>query len=156
MYQCLKSIGFKLVICGSISNIANKLIEKKKLSNIVVTGIVTNEELYSLIKHSYASLAPHHGSGIPIKLLEPLTIGTPVVSTWNTLTSLDNLKHCENIYAVKNINEICSALHELIVNKELYCRILENTRRVSQVLNYRVTAEKYLSIIKNVIQKSQI
>lgn len=149
----LKKHGYKLVISGSISNIATKYVEKMGLENTVVTGILPSDELYGLISNSYVSLAPHHGSGVPIKLVEALALKTPVITTQNALKTINGLKHCENIYAVESISKICYAIEELIVNKEIYSKIQSNVEKISKTLDYRILAEKYLATIKSVLEK---
>jgi len=149
----LKKHGYKLVISGSISNIATKYVEKMGLENTVVTGILPSDELYGLISNSYVSLTPHHGTGVPIKLVEALALKTPVITTHNALKTINGLKHCENIYAVESISKICYAIEEVIVNKEIYSKIQSNVEKISKTLDYRILAEKYLATIKNVLEK---
>lgn len=149
----LEKYGYVLVISGSISSTASKYIEKIRARNTVVTGVISSEELYSLITNAYAVLAPHHGSGTPIKLVEPLILCIPVITTRNSLKSIRELEHCRNIYAVNSIDEFCSAIEELIVNKELYFKILEGVKNISNTLNYLYNAEKFLEIIRSTVHK---
>lgn len=155
--KCSRELGereYKIAIGGSISSVAAKLLRKVSASNVVVTGVLSSEDLYSLIKSSYAVLAPHHGSGVPIKLVEPLVVGAPTITTENSLATIEGLQSGVNVYAVKSAEGLCSAMLELIDNEELYSRISSGVKSLAKDLSYASTAKRLALIFERVARAS--
>lgn len=145
--ECWRNIGsnkYKLVIGGSISPVARKLL-KNGIKGIVVAGFLSKDEVATLVKNSYVCLAPHHGHGVPIKLVEALLLGTPSITTANALETIRGLKHGYNIYAVENIGEICRAIRELMVNNSLYQDIKSGVAEFSRLLDPEELAHMFIN-----------
>ncbi|MET1159997.1 MAG: glycosyltransferase family 4 protein [Thermoprotei archaeon] len=142
--NALKDLGYKIVIGGSISPIAEKYIREGESDVVGVAGILSEAEKAGLIKKSYAVLAPHHGYGISIKLVEALALGVPVITTKNSLSTLKGLVKNKNVYVINSIDEICNSMIKLVRDKELYNTILEGARDMSRALDYRQLAKQML------------
>lgn len=148
----LAKYGYKLVIGGSISPYALKLIQRYGLAKdntIVVTGLLSRGEVRSLLEKAYACIAPHHGHGIPIKLVEALKLGVPTITTTNALNSLTGLKNKYNVYAVEDIHKLCKAILTLVSNKQLYENIRSNAIIISEKLNAINLAKHYVEVLFN-------
>ena len=152
--ECWRKINinkYKLVIGGSISPIAKRLLNKYYNKDIIVTGLLSKEEVIALTKNTYVCLAPHHGHGVPIKLVEALQLGVPAITTINALQSIKGLKDKDNVYTINNIDELCKAIEILAINKTLYVNIKEGVDRFSRNLNYRKITKMFINELASVI-----
>ena len=143
-WRNLRIQGYKLVIGGSISPIAERLLSRHNRDNIVVTGLLSREAISTLIKNAYAYIAPHHGSGVPIKLVEALQLGAPSITTANALQTIKGLKNKDNIYAINELNELCQAIKTLAKDENLYKKIKKGAKEFSKNLDYRKITDKFI------------
>ncbi|WFO74806.1 glycosyltransferase family 4 protein [Desulfurococcaceae archaeon MEX13E-LK6-19] len=150
----IREHGYKLVIGGSISPIARKLLDKytTKENNIVIAGLLSREEVTAITKNAYVCIAPHHGHGVPIKLVEALQLGVPVITTVNALNTLKGLKNKYNIYAIDNVNELCEAITLLMHDKELYNKIKYGAVEFSKELDHDKLASLFINEIYQIIR----
>ena len=150
-WRNLRIRGYKLVVGGSISPIAKKLLNKYYNKDIIVTGLLSKEEVIALTKYAYVYLAPHHGHGVPIKLVEALQLGVPAITTINALQSITGLKDKENVCTINNIDEICKAIEILAIDKTLYVNIKEGVNRFSRNLDYRKITKMFINELASMI-----
>lgn len=143
-WRALRIQGYKLVIGGSISPIAERLLSRHNRDNIVVTGLLSREAISTLIKNAYAYIAPHHGSGVPIKLVEALQLGAPSITTANALLTIKGLKNKDNIYAINDLDELCQAIKTLAKDENLYKKIKKGAKEFSKNLDYRNITDKFI------------
>lgn len=74
----------QLVICGTgpLESFVKDYVEKEKLENVVIKGLLTNKEVKDLMSESKALVLPTKWyEGFPMTMVEAFSVGTPVIGT---------------------------------------------------------------------------
>ena len=150
-WRNLRIRGYKLVVGGSISPIAKRLLNKYYNKDIIVTGLLSKEEVISLTKNAYVYLAPHHGHGVPIKLVEALQLGVPAITTANALESIRGLKDKVNVYAINDIDKLCEAMEVMAMDKTLHDNISKSVEKISKTLDYKKLTKIFIRELSSII-----
>ncbi len=145
----IKKYDMDLVISGSISKYAKKYTKQAK-----ILGVLSYQALNTLMKFAYLIIAPHHGNGTPIKVIEAIHNGTPVLTTKNVLYSLRELKEIEYELIGSNIYDFPKLIRSLINGVILYDEIRNKVKKLSKILNSRKLAKRYLEEIYKVAHSS--
>ena len=96
----------------------------KSNSSIEYIGFVDNP--YPIIAQAKGLIAPlFHGAGVKVKVIESLSLGTPVMGTDITFEGIDNINYCKDKNALINISslnfyEAISQLFSLSVRDKKY------------------------------------
>jgi len=97
---------------------------RHKSENIIINSSIENAHDY--IKNKEILFVPLlSGSGIRIKILEAMSIGTPVISTTQGANGIP-YTHNKNIIIADNPDDFADAIHKLIENKSWARKIGEN------------------------------
>jgi len=126
-----------------------RLSSKLEVVGVKAAGVLSGRELASLALGAWVHLAPHHGYGVPVKLVEALRLGKPVVATKNASWALEGLRSGVNIYLVENPRDSCRGLEELEGDGELYNTIALGAREYSKLLEPRRLASKLAGILRD-------
>lgn len=152
--NCCRNIwryGYKLVVGGSISPIAERILHKKGRGEAIIAGLLSKEDLTTLIMNAYAFIAPHHGYGVPIKLVEAIQLGVPVITTTNALYTIKGLRHGENVYAVNSIDYLCKAMDILARDNSIYSNIKKGIEEIAKVLNYKRLIKMFIKELSSTL-----
>lgn len=96
----------------------------KSNSSIEYIGFVDNP--YPIIAQAKGLIAPlFHGAGVKVKVIESLSLGTPVIGTDITFEGINNINYCKDKNALINISslnfyEAISQLFSLSVKDKKY------------------------------------
>ncbi|MCP4536932.1 MAG: glycosyltransferase [Chloroflexi bacterium] len=115
----------------------------QQTEGVTVTGYV--DSVIPYYEQSCLTLVPlRAGSGIRIKILESLALGRPVVSTTVGCEGL-HLTHNQNILVADTPADLAAQAVRLMVDTELWQRIVSNGRRqVEQVYDWRATGRQLI------------
>ena len=126
---------------------AGKGAEGKNDKMCVYMGFLPENELFTLIRHSYLVLAPilaKHESGIKTKVVNAISLGTPVLSTPAGVYGLEQ----EGLPAfVSCIDDFSSKLKELICNEDE----VKKMRELTKVYIKKFYTEKVMDKWKKII-----
>ena len=118
---------------------------KYKNKNTIINSRIDNAQSY--INNKEILFVPLlSGSGIRIKILEAMSIGTPVVSTTQGADGIP-YTHNENILIADNPSDFANAIHKLIENKSWARQIGENGKNlIKQNFSKKSIIEKWKKI----------
>jgi len=126
---------------------AGKGAEGKNDKMYVYMGFLPENELFTLIRHSYLVLAPilaQHEGGIKTKVVNAISLGTPVLSTPAGVYGLEQ----EGLPAfVSCIDDFSSKLKELICNEDE----VKKMRELTKVYIKKFYTEKVMDKWKKII-----
>lgn len=120
--------------------------------NIFVTGWV--EDVRANYKKTAVSVCPvRFGSGSLNKILEPMALRVPIVSTTAGAKSIKGLKDGENIFLADNPDEFAEKVLLLLKDHHLRARLAENARQlVVKDYNLNHITGQLENIYKSIVQ----
>lgn len=127
---------------------AGKGTEKLENNDVCIyMGFLTESELFTLIRHSYLVLAPifeKHESGIKTKVMNAISLGTPVLSTPSGVYGLEK----EGLPAfISSINDFPDKLFELVSNDDEVKKMREKIGNYIKRFYSEKAMEKWAQII---------
>lgn len=135
----------KLHLAGSY--MSPKLLNLKR-DNVVVHGRVENVRSF-MSKHGILVAPLQSGSGIRIKILEAMSVATPVIATKIGFEGIPVLNRIEGIVA-KSTDEICDALWDFIETPELAQVIGEKGQKmIAQKYSQEQVSAKIYEFLKS-------
>jgi glycosyltransferase involved in cell wall biosynthesis len=154
-FDLLKDKNLSLVIAGNGREMNNlkKYIKDKKMSNIVFTGKLSNEQISDLYRESKIIVAP---SSYPEPfgrfILESIAARTPLVTT-NTGGSPEGVKNRETgmIIEPNNPVELAGAIKELLENDKLYKHIVSNLEKEVNKYSPETIIQQRLGLYKSLL-----
>jgi polysaccharide biosynthesis protein PslH len=116
-------------------------------TGVILTGYV--DDIKPLIARSWVSLAPiRQGGGTRLKILESMSLGTPVVSTSKGAEGLD-VKHEQHMLIADDPQEFAEAVIRLLSDLELRTRLAENgLQLVAEKYNWATNIVKFLNLVE--------
>jgi polysaccharide biosynthesis protein PslH len=120
-------------------------------TGVILTGYVDDIKPY--IARSWVSLAPiRQGGGTRLKILESMSLGTPVVSTSKGAEGLD-VKHGQHLLIADDPQEFAQAVIRLLSDLELRNRLAENgLQLVEEKYNWATNIVKFLNLVECTVQ----
>jgi polysaccharide biosynthesis protein PslH len=120
-------------------------------TSVILTGYV--DDIKSTIARSWVSLAPiRQGGGTRLKILESMSLGTPVVSTSKGAEGLD-VKHEHHLLIADDPEEFAGAVIRLLSDLELRTRLSENgLQLVREKYNWATNIVKFLNLVETTAQ----
>jgi polysaccharide biosynthesis protein PslH len=120
-------------------------------TGVVLTGYV--DDIKPLIARTWVSLAPiRQGGGTRLKILESMSLGTPVVSTSKGAEGLD-VKHEQHLLIADDPQEFAGAVIRLLSDLELRTRLAENgLKLVAEKYNWATNIVKFLNLVERTAQ----
>ena len=128
--------NFHLVLVGKMDYFylrLKKFVEDKKISNIILSGYVTDKELDRIFLNAsvYVSASLYEGFGLP--LLEAMNNGTPVVVSQHSCAK-EILGDSARYFDGKDIDDVAEKIKEVISNSDLRKKMIK--RGYLQVAKY--------------------
>lgn len=119
------------LLCGDgeeKSNILNE-IEKKKLSNIILKGFITNPTEYLTASDLYLSTSINEG--LPYSLIEASMCGLPIIAS-DVVGNNDIVINSLNgfLYDLKDLNKVVELIMRIKEDKVLYRKLSLDSRRI--------------------------
>lgn len=121
----LPEINFLIVGDGELWCEISQAILKAGIKNIFLIGSKRN--IYEYLYNSDIYLSTSLYEGLPISILEAMSVGLPVVAS-NVIGNMDTIEHCKSgyLYELKNINEAVRYIKLLSVKRQLRIKIGKN------------------------------
>jgi len=132
------NLPHKLILAGKFGHgrdkIKNKIANSKDKEDIILTGYVSDEKKWELLKNAEVFLFPSFYEGFGLPIIEAQSMGVPVV-----ISNLSSMPEIAGKGAVlvdpKNIEEIAESAYKLISDKshknDIIKKGLENVKRFS-------------------------
>jgi len=144
-----KEIPSKLVILGKPDSKHTRLyeaIDKDKVKNdILLPGFVDNKELALWYKIASVFVFPSLYEGFGLPGLEAMMVGTPVVAS--NQSSLPEIYQDAALYFDPfNLEDISAKIKEVMTDKNLRDKLIQNGLRVSRQYSWKKTAEETLKL----------
>lgn len=122
----LPEINF--VICGGVcKGISKDKLESAGVSNVTITGFVTEKDKYFYLKAADVAVNPvNSGSGTNIKMFDFFAAGLPVITTPTGGRGIE--PNCGNIYIESDLSKFAFLLKKLIGDPLLQESLSQNSR----------------------------
>jgi len=154
-FEILKNkynLPHKLVLAGKFGygkdSIKNKIENCKYKNDIILTGYVSDEEKFELLKNAdvFLFLTFYEGFGLPI--LEAQSVGTPVVTS--DISSMPEISgNSAMLVDPKDANAIAEAVHKLISDESYKNDIIEKGYQNIKRFSWEKCAEEVSNLLHN-------
>jgi glycosyltransferase involved in cell wall biosynthesis len=148
-----KEMPAKLVILGKQdpkhTRVYEAIDKTKAKSDIVMPGFVTDEELSLWYKAASVFVFPSFYEGFGLPGLEAMMAGAPVVAS-NQASLPEVYQDAALYFDPFNTADIAAKIKEVILNKKLQEKLIENGRKISRKYSWKKTAEETLDLYKQV------
>ena len=147
-YQILiaRSPELKLVIAGKIDVFHQQLIDyakSKDLEGFTHLGFISDEELAWAYSNAAAYIMPSLSEGLGMPGLEAMSYDCPVVSSKATC-SPEIYQDAAYYFDPLDIKDMAEKISEVISNKDLQKKLVENGQKLLKKYDYKITAQKTL------------
>jgi glycosyltransferase involved in cell wall biosynthesis len=124
-------------------------------NRVILTGYV--EDVKPLISRSWASLAPIRlGGGTRLKILESLSLGTPVVATSKAVEGLD-VEHDRHLLIADEPKEFAESVIRLLSDLELREMLAKNGLQVvTEKYNWATNIIEFLKLVELAIPGNKV
>ncbi len=149
------NINFKLYIIGGVTDLdyekeLKELISKYNLEdNVILTGKVSNKELYSYYRASniFLCMSEHEGFGIP--LIEAMLFNIPVIA-YNS----SNIKNTMNgggiLVNKKSFREIAGVIELIRTNHAFKREIIKTQKRAIEIYQHQNIVKELISYLNSI------
>ena len=126
-----------------------KLIQTEKLKNIYLPGFIENTS--NLISVSDIYLSTSRWEGMPLSLIEAMSLEKPVVAS-DVVGNTDLVKHTETgyLYSIGKINDAITFINEILKNPDKKTRLGNEAKKI-QIENFSI--EQMLKNTKKLYNK---
>jgi glycosyltransferase involved in cell wall biosynthesis len=112
----------------------------------VANGKLSESNLVSAYNSSrlFLFLSKHEGFGYPP--LEAMSCGVPVITT----PCLEYTNHLENAYVLGvdySVNDVLSAMQQLLTDDKLYNRLVENGRSTAKEYDFQKVVNRFIEAV---------
>ncbi len=156
----LNGYSGKLLITGSVSgapyqnkmkSICDASVRETGMENrIVFTGFISEKELDSLFRIADFLIYPSLYEGFGIPVLEAMKMGLPVITS-NTTAMPEVAGGAAYLVNPNNIEEMTSAMSELLQNKQLQEEMIEKGLERAYSYTWQNVSESYLKLYQEII-----
>lgn len=141
---------------GDIDDLKSRCRELKIENNVSFLGWINNTEKKELLAKTDVVILPSYAEGLPMSILEAMSVGLPVITT--PVGSVEDAitDHVHGLLVDPgNINGICSAINELVSDKEKREYLGSNAKlKFHQSFEVHVVAKKLAEYYTSLISKS--
>ena len=150
----IDSDNYTILIAGSGEEELNlkKMVTESNIKNVEFLGWVDKNEKESLLLKSQFMILPTYNEGLPMSILEAMSYGVPVVSTYvGDIPTV--IKNNENgfLYKAGNINDLTRILDDIIKMKENEWNKL--SKEAKNTIKKSYTEKTYFDKVINIYKK---
>lgn len=143
----------KLVIAGEIPDNEFgremlKLIDKSP--DIVCTGFVEGELMYSLYSNCALYVLPSHTEGLPLTLLEAMSCGAPCLTS-DIPENKEVMKDFGHTFQTNNIDDLAKCLETYSDDERLPVQVEEQIKNIYENYSYKDVIDRHLRLYNKVI-----
>jgi glycosyltransferase involved in cell wall biosynthesis len=139
-----------LVWVGDVKKQAQKIAAHE---NIILTGIISDEELDCLYRYSKVVVFPSLYEGFGLPILEAMACGVPVITS-NLSSMAEVVGDAALLVNPYSIDEIAQALQKVLNDRILRKSLIEKGFKRVEQFSWKKAAEKTLEVYKAVCQQS--
>lgn len=145
---------YRLILAGKKGWMFGKIFEEAESmdisDNITFTGYISDEKLICLYKKAYCLVMPSFYEGFGLPLLEAMSYGCPVISSFTS--SLPEIGNNACLYFDPNVHEeLVEKLLQLKVDSTLRKKLISDGRRHVKNFSWSTCGMETLNIIKGVV-----
>ena len=142
-----------------LENIKNKVSKLKLNSQIKFYGWINHDKISQILSQSSIAIGPLRSTevtknALPIKVLEYMSAGLPIIAAKNTLPQ-DVLEEGKNGFFVKNSKELSVKILELLNNQELRKKMGHNSKEMVKKFDWKNIAELITNEAEQIISLSK-
>jgi glycosyltransferase involved in cell wall biosynthesis len=137
-----------LVLSGNISILNNNFTEyEKNKNNVIITGCISEKEVYILNKNAWLFICPSRYEGFGLPPVEAMHHNIPVIVSRRT--SLIEIMEREDFMFEINNNSCLELIIKLYNNKQFYNECKEHCFLIKNKYTWSNVVQKFNSVIKN-------
>ncbi len=152
-----KNKDFKLVLAGGMGwdreyyHKIKNFIQRYKIKDIIFTGEIGKEELYTLLKYSKSLLLVSHYEGFGIPVVEAMKEGIPVIVS--SSGALPEIAGDAGIYVNKDDPDDIAEKMELICQDEnIWNTFSKKGKKRGKIFSWDITIKKTIEVYKQVLR----
>ena len=157
-----KKYNYQLLLCGKITKNKDIVDELDKMNNFIVShelqnnvkiiGYLHADEKNALLTRAKFFIYPSLYEGFGLPVLEALSVGTPTVTTKNSV--MEEVAKTYSLYVEgKNTNDMVDKMKETILKHETYKKLaIRASKELIPAYSWRSTGEKYYEIYKKIYE----
>lgn len=145
---------FTLIGDGEKQAKIRKMIEKKKVKNLRLTGRISNEKVYEELVHADLLLMTSDKEGLPKVIGEAMISGVPSIYI-NECYDVDYIQDGINGYAVPNLEVMIEKIQVLLDNPQKYQQMSANALQTIQAYTWGNLIKKYETYFIEQYQKKR-
>lgn len=153
-YLALGGESMPLVIAGGKGWLMNEFQEYLEmlgiLSNIIMIGYVSDENLIWLYRNCYANLYPSLFEGFGLPILEGMQFGAPTVAS-NTTSIPEVTRDAAILIAPENIEDWAQTMVRLVRDKKMRAQLAEASLERAKCFSWKVSASSLLDLYQEAI-----
>lgn len=150
----LRNSGAQLLIGGNGElDKVKKIISEENYQNIKLLGWVGTEEKKQLLLDADALTLPSYNEGLPISILEAMSSGLPVVSTFvGGIPDLLEDEETALLHSPGDIRKLQLSLERLATDEILWKKISKNSKQLFDKENsYEAINKQIIDVYKNIL-----
>lgn len=136
-----------LVLSGADHYFWERIKKENKVSGVIFTGFVTDEELIALYKNAELFVMPSYEEGFGLPVLEAMALGCPVVASDST--SLPEIGRDAALYFdPKNIKNMVDTISKVLSSEKLKKDLFKKGRARVRDFSWRKMAKETLEVYR--------
>ena len=148
------NIQFVLVGDGEDKKEVLQFIEKHRLNNVTLKGMLTHQELAGLLKKMDLHLFPSHSEGFPKVTLETAAAGVPSI-VYADYGANEWITNGKNGFIVKDITEIIRVINDLQDHPDKLKKISKNAIEMANHFDWNIVVKEWEKVIIDIINNSK-
>ncbi|MCI5157275.1 MAG: glycosyltransferase family 1 protein [Candidatus Electrothrix sp. AUS1_2] len=143
---------YKLIIAGKFSNSEVENNHKKMIedlcikNNIVFTGYISDDELYTLYKKSVAFVFPSIYEGFGIPIIEAMALGTPVITTSDGGATKEVAGEAALFFKKYDDDELAEKMNIIASDEKIREQLIKSGKQRAENFTWKKTAELTLDV----------
>lgn len=121
-------------------------IKNLKLNNVIYKGLVTSDQLVTLLKETDLHILPSRSEGFPKVTLETAAAGVPSI-VYNDYGAEEWINHGENGWVVKNVDDMISIIDDLKNNPQKLNAVSQEAIKLAVSFDWKVKVKDWEEVI---------
>ena len=150
--QRMQECNFILIGDGPKYNQIKKIIDLSNLKNIYLLGM--KKKVFYFLRKSDIYLSTSLYEGLPISIIEAMSVGLPIVAT-NVTGNIDTIKHGESgyLYKLSDVDMAVFYLRKLVNNNQLRLKMGKySLERQRNLFSLRNMVNQYINMYENLCE----